>query len=152
MAATRSSEGAAPACPLCEADGGELVWRDDRLRVILAAAPDYPGFTRVVWNRHVAEMTDLPARDRNRLMSVVWLVEAAQREALVPDKINLACFGNLVPHLHWHLVPRWGDDRHFPEPVWAQPADRSEARVATRIAAVRVLLPAYLGLLRTRLA
>jgi diadenosine tetraphosphate (Ap4A) HIT family hydrolase len=36
-----------------------------------------------------------------------------------PDKINLACLGNVVPHLHWHVIPRWRDDSHFPAPIWA---------------------------------
>jgi len=51
-------------------------------------------------------------------MRVVFAVEAALRECLNPDKINLASFGNVVPHVHWHVIPRWRDDRFFPEPVW----------------------------------
>jgi diadenosine tetraphosphate (Ap4A) HIT family hydrolase len=35
-----------------------------------------------------------------------------------PDKINLASLGNVVPHLHWHVIPRFVDDPHFPNPVW----------------------------------
>ena len=26
----------------------------------------------------------------------------------------------MTPHLHWHVIPRWHDDRHFPEPVWGK--------------------------------
>jgi diadenosine tetraphosphate (Ap4A) HIT family hydrolase len=26
----------------------------------------------------------------------------------------------MVPHVHWHVIPRWHDDRHFPEPVWGR--------------------------------
>jgi diadenosine tetraphosphate (Ap4A) HIT family hydrolase len=37
---------------------------------------------------------------------------------LDPLKINLASFGNMTPHLHWHVIPRWADDAHFPQPVW----------------------------------
>jgi diadenosine tetraphosphate (Ap4A) HIT family hydrolase len=39
---------------------------------------------------------------------------------LQPDKINLASLGNVVPHLHWHVIPRFADDPHFPNPVWGQ--------------------------------
>lgn len=137
-----------PACPLCSSDGGQLVWRGDRLRVILPDEPDYPGFTRIVWNAHVAEMTDLQAADREALMRAVWAVEAAQREVLAPDKINLASFGNMVPHLHWHVVPRWRDDRHFPEPVWGPAATGRDEAVGARRRAVRERLPAYLALLQ----
>ncbi len=129
-------EPSASACPLCAADGGERVWRNDRLRVILAAEPDYPGFTRVVWRAHVAEMTDLPLQDRDALMRVVCAVESAQREAFAPDKINLASFGNMVPHLHWHVIPRWRDDRHFPESVWGAPQREGVVRAAPPAAAI----------------
>jgi diadenosine tetraphosphate (Ap4A) HIT family hydrolase len=145
-------EPSASGCPLCAADGGELVWRNDRLRVILAAEPDYPGFTRVVWRAHVAEMTDLPLQDRDALMRVVCAVESAQREAFAPDKINLASFGNMVPHLHWHVIPRWRDDRHFPESVWGRPATGRDDAIAARRAVVAARLPRYLDLLRARLA
>jgi len=140
-----------PACPLCASDGGQLVWRDERLRVVLPDEPDYPGFTRVVWHAHVAEMTDLPAADREALMRAVWAVEAAQREALAPDKVNLASFGNMVAHLHWHVVPRWRDDRNFPESVWGPAATGRGEAVGARRRAVRERLPAYLALLQARL-
>ncbi|MBP7641072.1 MAG: HIT domain-containing protein, partial [Thauera sp.] len=52
---------------------------------------------------------------------VVMATEAALRNLLDPDKINLASFGNMVPHLHWHVIPRYRDDRHFPESVWGAP-------------------------------
>ncbi len=40
------------------------------------------------------------------------------RELLEPEKINLASFGNMVPHLHWHVIPRFADDPHFPNSVF----------------------------------
>jgi diadenosine tetraphosphate (Ap4A) HIT family hydrolase len=95
-----------------------LLWQDDQCRVVLVDEPDYPGFLRVVLNPHVSEMTDLPATDRLALMQVVFAAEAALREVLSPDKINLASLGNVVPHLHWHVIPRFKDDPHFPNPVW----------------------------------
>ena len=113
-----------PQCPLCTGPGGELVWSDERLRVILAAEPAFPGFTRVVWQAHVAEMTDLGPADRDHLMHTVYTVEAVQRRVLGPDKINLAALGNMVPHVHWHVIPRWRDDAAFPDAVWA-PARRA---------------------------
>ena len=92
---------------------------------MLVADADYPGFCRVVWKRHVAEMTDLDAAERRHLMSVVFAAESALRAAARPHKVNLASLGNVVPHLHWHVIPRWRDDRHFPNPIWG--ADVREA-------------------------
>ena len=106
------------ACQLCREAGGETLWQDERCRLVLVADADYPGFCRVVWKRHVAEMTDLDAAERRHLMSVVFAAESALRAAARPHKVNLASLGNVVPHLHWHVIPRWRDDRHFPNPVW----------------------------------
>lgn len=106
-------------CPLCAAHGEAVLWRDDFCRVIWVDDPDDPGDCRVILNTHVREMTDLPEDERQRLMAVVFATEGALREALNPDKVNLASLGNQVPHLHWHVIPRFHDDRHFPDPIWA---------------------------------
>ena len=130
-----------PGCALCEADGGDVVWRDDALRVILPDEPDYPGFVRVVWNAHAAEMTDLSSRERERLMAAVWTAERVVRERLNPDKVNVASLGNLVAHVHWHVIPRWRDDSHFPAPIWGAPAQGRDDAIARRRAAVRSRVP-----------
>lgn len=132
------------ACELCDQAGGELLFRDDVLRVVLVADADYPGFCRVILNAHVPEMTDLEPALRNRLMQVVFAVEDAVRQVMQPTKINLACFGNVVPHLHWHVIPRHADDAHFPQPVWGARqrevgVDTLHAR-ASRLPALRTLL------------
>lgn len=106
------------ACPLCDSSAAKVVWRDPRLRVILVDDVDHPAFCRVVWQAHIKEMTDLPETDRAHCMSVVYAVEQALRESLQPDKMNIASLGNQVPHLHWHVIPRFADDAHYPDPVW----------------------------------
>ena len=111
-------------CELCGVDGGVLVARRAELRVIRAVDANFPAFYRVIWNTHVAEWTDLAPADRSLCMQAVAKVETALREALAPTKINLASFGNVVPHLHWHVIARFDWDSHFPNPVWGQ-AQRS---------------------------
>jgi diadenosine tetraphosphate (Ap4A) HIT family hydrolase len=123
-----------PGCELCEADGGRLVLSNEFLRVVLVDDPGFPGFARVVWNDHVREMSDLAAGQQQRLMQTVFAVERAQRAVLAPEKVNLASLGNVTPHLHWHVIPRFADDTHFPGPVWAPPL---------RAAPVRSLPPGF---------
>lgn len=98
-----------------------MLWEDNFCRVVRVADVDYPGYCRVILQRHAVEMTDLSVAERQRLLGVVWVVESVLRTVFRPDKINLASFGNVVPHLHWHVIPRWCDDRHFPQPVWGTP-------------------------------
>ena len=121
-------------CPLCSAPGGEIVWEDAQCRVVRVGGTEgaaFPGFCRVIWRAHVAEMTDLDVAGRRHVMNVVFAVETAVRQWAKPDKINLAAFGNMVPHLHWHVIPRWENDSHFPGAIWAA-AERS-AVVVRRI-------------------
>ena len=113
-------------CELCETVGGELLWQGERLRIVHVSEPGYPGYCRVIWEAHVKEMTDLEDEDRAHMMDVVFAVESVLREQLAPVKVNLASLGNQVPHLHWHVVPRFSDDPHFPQPIWSKPV-RGEA-------------------------
>lgn len=111
-------------CELCDSARGDVIVSNEQWRVILLDDANYPGFCRVIWHAHVKEMTDLSENDRNVLMQVVWQVETLIREVMQPHKINLASFGNMVPHLHWHVIPRYTDDAHFPNPVWAVANDK----------------------------
>jgi len=111
-------------CPLCKEEPkpeeGQLIWRGDDCRVILVNDQDLPGFCRVIWNQHVLEMTNLSYSEREHLMSLVFVVEEAVRNVMHPDKINIATLGNMVPHIHWHVIPRYKDDAFFPGSAWSQ--------------------------------
>ncbi|MGH6626772.1 MAG: HIT family protein [Burkholderiaceae bacterium] len=125
-------------CALCESAGGATVFQGAKFRVIRADEAGFPAFYRLVWSEHVAEFSDLPSHDRLLCMEAVALIEQALREQLQPTKVNLATLGNVVPHLHWHVIARFDWDSHFPAPVWAQ--------------AVRQSPPERLTALRARLA
>ncbi len=111
-------------CELCAADGGEVLHRNAELRIVAIEGADgetYRGFCRVIWNQHVKEMTDLPPSDRASFMKTVFKLEAVLRERLMPEKMNIASLGNMTPHLHWHVIPRFVGDATFPKPIWAAP-------------------------------
>lgn len=127
-------------CELCDRPGGEIVWEDELCRVVRVGGDegsDYPGFCRVIWQAHVGEMTDLSSANRRHLMALVFATEAALRVCYRPIKINLASLGNVVPHLHWHVIPRFADDRHFPAPIWAE---AKRETVTTRPEVTRAVL------------
>ena len=98
-----------------------MLCQNDLCRVVRVDEPDYPGFCRVILKRHAREMTDLDEGERAELMAVVFAVERAVRESMQPHKMNIASLGNMTPHVHWHVIPRFADDRHYPGPIWAAP-------------------------------
>ena len=118
-------------CVLCKdelkPEEGQLIWRGDDCRVIMVNDPDLPGFCRVIWNRHVAEMTDLSHGERDHLMTLVFAVEDAVRHVMHPDKVNIAALGNMVPHIHWHVIPRFKDDAFFPGSAWSKKTQETKA-------------------------
>lgn len=118
-------------CELCTPDEETVLWQNKNCRILLVDDTDYPGFCRVVWNHHIKEMTDLSVEMRNELMKIVFIVESAVRKVMQPDKINLASLGNMTPHLHWHIIPRYSDDKHFPNSIWG-PAIRN-TRISNQI-------------------
>lgn len=107
------------ACVFCDSVGGELLWKDDFCRVVLVDDPNYVGFCRVILNEHIKEMTDLIEAERIKVMQMTFVVEQVLRDVLKPTKINLASLGNKTPHIHWHVIPRFETDAHFPEAVWS---------------------------------
>lgn len=134
-------------CELCAAKNEDVLVNTPKFRVILVDDANYPGFCRVIWNAHVKEMTDLAISDRSTLMQAVCKVEQAIRDVMQPHKINLASLGNMVPHLHWHVIPRYQDDAHFPNPVWA-----ATDRVSSEVEAKRALLSELREVLRREFA
>jgi diadenosine tetraphosphate (Ap4A) HIT family hydrolase len=142
------------ACDLCTLaaaldTNSAVVWHDEQLAVVLVEEAGYPGFCRVVWRAHVREMTDLTAAERDHVMQTVWTVEQALRDTMAPHKVNVASFGNMTPHVHWHVIPRYADDAHFPQPTWGQqqrPFD--PASLAVRAAQLPQLRAAIIEKLR----
>ena len=120
-------------CELCDSEGGALLWRSELLRVVRVDDADYPSLCRVICNAHVKEMTDLEEAQRQYFMQVVFAVEQVLRNLLNPAKINLASLGNQTPHLHWHVIPRFTSDRHFPQPVWAAPMRQRQESLELRV-------------------
>ncbi len=105
-------------CDLCQPSPHETLWQDDFCRVVLLNDANYPAYCRVELIGHTKEMSDLMPENRTRMMNVVFAVETALRVVMNPDKINLASLGNKTPHLHWHIIPRFADDKHFPNSHW----------------------------------
>ena len=124
-------------CELCELSAPSVV-DNDRFAVILVDDANYPGFARVIWKDHVREVSDLADADRLLLNDAVYRLELAVREVMQPLKVNVASLGNVVPHLHWHVIPRYADDAHFPAPVWTQAQRTTDEAV---LQARRALVP-----------
>jgi len=128
-------------CRLCKEEGGALIWSGEDCRIVQVNDPGLPGFCRVIWHQHIAEMSALNNAQRHLLMRIVVDVEEVIASAMKPVKINLASLGNQVPHLHWHIIPRYEDDPYFPDSVWSKKRRDTNEVVALKRQAMAELLP-----------
>jgi diadenosine tetraphosphate (Ap4A) HIT family hydrolase len=110
------------ACVMCGKygrSGGDLHIADLALsRVFLHEDQFFPGYALLVLRRHVTELYDLPVAERATLMEEVSRVAQALARVFRPVKMNYELLGNLVPHIHWHLVPRLATDPALRAPIW----------------------------------
>lgn len=107
-------------CVLCNEDGGDVIVQNELFRIVYVADKNYPGFVRLILNKHVAEQSDLNENNNLIIFKALVAIEKTIRRIYAPDKINLASLGNFVPHLHWHIIPRYKNDTHFPNPIWGE--------------------------------
>jgi len=127
-------------------------WDDDRdLRVVefsytfvtLNRDQFFPGYCFVFTKNHVTELFHLPQEARHGVIDEVCRVAGALHRLFTPAKINYELLGNMVPHMHWHLIPRFTTDPLWPRPVWSEPHEPLELpppALSERIAALRGLL------------
>ena len=81
----------------------------------------FPGYTFVFTREHVTELFHLDRQIRQGVVEEVNQVAAALAQVYQPAKMNYELLGNMVPHMHWHLVPRFTDDPLWPRPIWSDP-------------------------------
>lgn len=108
------------ACLLCQEPGGAVLCEGAQWRIVRVDDVDFPVFYRVIWVSHVHEFSELSDDDQRLCMGLVVAIERSVRQVLAPAKVNLASLGNVVPHLHWHVVARFEQDSHFPNAIWGE--------------------------------
>lgn len=83
----------------------------------------FKGYCILEYKSHVKELFDLTDEARDLYMKHVSLAAKALQKVFNPDKINYELLGNKVPHLHWHIIPRFKEDPAWSDPVWSKHHD-----------------------------
>ncbi len=129
-----------------------LRWEDDAdLRIIemthsyavLNRDQFFPGYTLLFTKEHVTELFHLDRTMRSGVMEEVSRVAQALYNAFSPAKINYELLGNMVPHMHWHIVPRFTSEALWPRPIWSEPhleLHLAPEKYQQRIMAIRSVL------------
>jgi diadenosine tetraphosphate (Ap4A) HIT family hydrolase len=84
----------------------------------------FQGYVFLTLKWHAEELFELDDKDRKRFLEDMSQVSKAMARALKPDKMNYELLGNGMPHLHWHLVPRYRSDPFWGRPIWSSARKR----------------------------
>ena len=128
-------------CPMCRRWDDESDLRIGELEhsfVVLNRDQFFPGYTLLFTKQHVTELFHLDRAVRVALMEEICMVAKVLHTQFHPDKINYELLGNMVPHIHWHLVPRFMNDPLWPRPIWAESHD--EKRLSAEEYRQRILM------------
>lgn len=66
------------------------------------------------------ELGDVPKELRTRLWEIFDVIESEMKNYYNPKKINMASFANMLPRVHIHVMARFEEDSHFPNPMWGE--------------------------------
>jgi diadenosine tetraphosphate (Ap4A) HIT family hydrolase len=112
-------------CPLCsqmaDVEGlpsDDVVWQFPNSVALLGQWQYYHGYCVLIARSHAAELSRLPDSKRRDYLEEMCVLARAIEAAFRPHKLNYELLGNQVPHLHWHLFPRYSHDPDVPRPVW----------------------------------
>jgi diadenosine tetraphosphate (Ap4A) HIT family hydrolase len=103
---------------LDDAPAEEIVWQFPHSVALLGPWQWYRGYCLLVARRHLTELSRLDDAERPAFLDEMCLLARAIEDSFQPDKLNYELLGNQVPHLHWHLFPRYRTDPDRLRPVW----------------------------------
>jgi diadenosine tetraphosphate (Ap4A) HIT family hydrolase len=118
-------------CPFCQKldrldqAAEEVVWTFPHSVAVLGPWQFYHGYCILIARRHATELSQLADAERRYFLDEMCLLARAIEEGFRPHKLNYELLGNQVPHLHWHLFPRYSQDSDALKPVWLA-LDRAE--------------------------
>ncbi|MBT3195660.1 MAG: HIT family protein [Candidatus Ruthia sp.] len=75
-------------------------------------------WVKVFTQRKIKEFSECTSEEKLEIFRIIDFTEKLMLSYFNADKINIASFGNMLPHVHWHVMARFEQDSYFPEPMW----------------------------------
>jgi diadenosine tetraphosphate (Ap4A) HIT family hydrolase len=135
-------------CPMCaegrpdETAGGIRFFTGRFADGFLQRSAPSPGYTIVVWRgRHIPDVSEMEPQEATDYWLEVLEVARGLDTVFAPCQLNYDVLGNLVPHVHTHIVPRYLDDSspNMPLKPW-EPIPVPENELRDRVAQLRAVL------------
>lgn len=75
---------------------------------------------KIFTNKEIKEFSQCDTDTKNEIFHALDTIEKEMLAYYKPEKINIASFGNYLPHVHFHIMARFAEDSYFPEPMWGE--------------------------------
>ena len=95
-----------------------LLYENERIRIETEES-EIP-WLKIFTQHPYKEMSEVPSHIKQEIYSLLDSIEKEMLSYYQPKKINIASFGNYLPHVHWHIMARFEEDSYFPEPMWGE--------------------------------
>jgi diadenosine tetraphosphate (Ap4A) HIT family hydrolase len=92
---------------------------ENRLIKIEVESSEIP-WLKIFTHKAYKEFSQASLEEKQEIWRVLDIIEKEMLAFFKPKKINIASFGNYMPHLHWHIMARFQEDSYFPEPMWGK--------------------------------
>jgi diadenosine tetraphosphate (Ap4A) HIT family hydrolase len=102
----------------------DLIARMSVSSLYLAGNQTYRGQCVLIFDpRHAARVDELTPEEWRAMAGDLYRAHMAVVRVTTPDHMNIESLGNVVAHLHWHIIPRYVNDPRWGQPIWATPLD-----------------------------
>ncbi len=93
-----------------------IIYKNPHIKIEIEAS-EIP-WLKIFTKKPYKEMSEVPAGVKFEIYELLDVIEKEMIAYYHPKKINIASFGNYMPHIHWHIMARFEKDSYFPEPMW----------------------------------
>ena len=95
-----------------------VIYKNDLIKVEIEQS-EIP-WLKIFTNEPLKEFSQCDEKTKLEILRCLDIIEKEMLSHFNPEKINIASFGNYVPHVHFHVMARFKEDSYFPEPMWGK--------------------------------
>lgn len=99
------------------------IYENEFIKILIE--PSEIPWLKIFTQKAYKEFSQCDMRSRLEIFQCLDIIEKEMLDYFEPEKINIASFGNYVPHVHFHIMARFKEDSFFPEPMWGKKQKRS---------------------------
>ena len=95
-----------------------IIYKNDLIKIEIESS-EIP-WLKIFTIENIKEFSQCNSQTKQEIFKYLDIIEKEMLAYFNPKKINIASFGNYVPHVHFHIMARFEEDSYFPEPMWGK--------------------------------